>query len=94
LSIIHKQATSIDWDHLFDRVADDAGLLGGLMGVFAWLCPQRASTVPEQVWARLGLTVSPSGPDCAATNGRARLLDSRPWFVPLQLADQTDPDHR
>jgi hypothetical protein len=81
LNLIDARAGSIDWDHLLDRLAEDAPLLSGALAVFAWLAPDRAGQIPRPTWSRLGLR-PPEARDTAELGpSRANLLDSRPWFT-------------
>jgi hypothetical protein len=83
LNLVAAQITSIDWNHLLDRLADDAPLLTAALSVFAWLDPARAEGIPAIVWTRLGLVPNSLGKgNSADTETRAALIDSRPWFRP------------
>jgi predicted nucleotidyltransferase len=82
LNILYRTGPKLDWEHLLKRVGRDAPLLGGLMSVFGWLCPQRAREVPEWVWERMGVAFPEPGPDCAEDRYRVELIDSRDWFGP------------
>jgi hypothetical protein len=79
-NLIEARAESVDWDHLRRRMGEDAPLLTGVLSVFSWLSPVRATSIPQQTWARLGLRLPAERgrPDVSAL--RANLLDSRPWF--------------
>jgi hypothetical protein len=83
LNILHMHEP-IDWERLLERVGDDWPLLSGLLCIFAWLCPVRASALPRSVWRRMGLDLPLEGPECEENSERVRLLESRPWFVPLE----------
>jgi len=79
LNLIAAQADFIDWDRLLDRLSADAPLLTAVLAVFAWLDPNRARSIPDRIWNRVGLITT--APDQTVDTGaRARLLDSRPWF--------------
>jgi hypothetical protein len=78
LNLIYCTASKLDWDHLVRRIGDDGPLLGAVLTIFRWLCPEKAHVVPARVWKRL---VS----QCTEPRGgipRPNLLDTRPWFVP------------
>jgi hypothetical protein len=79
-NLLEAQVQSVDWSHLLRRVGEDAPLLAGALSVFAWLSPIRATAIPGQIWARLGLRppAEPARPGVSPI--RAGLLDSRPWF--------------
>lgn len=80
LNLVHAGVEEIDWDHLLSRLGDDAPVLGGLLSVFGWLCPERASRVPTTVRERVGILAPRRGPGCDADSARVRLLDTRDWF--------------
>jgi hypothetical protein len=40
LNVMYSAGPSMDWDHLMQRVGDDAPLLKGVLSVFTWLCPE------------------------------------------------------
>jgi hypothetical protein len=83
LNLIHTQAEKIDWDRLLARVDKDLRLVGGVLNVFSWLCPDRAHVVPQWVWQRVGLLPpTEHEPPCAAQAERVPLLDRRDWFGP------------
>ena len=75
-------AGGLDWQHLFELLGEDKPLLSGALMVFAWLSPDRISTVPEWVWQDLGLRIPESGP---ASQGlrHAMLFCTRHWYGPM-----------
>ncbi|HLV80649.1 MAG TPA: nucleotidyltransferase [Chthonomonadaceae bacterium] len=84
LNILGACAARLDWERMLQRLDGDAFLLGGVMSVFRWLCPEKAQPLPAWIWGRLGLTglhLASEPEDC---RHRARLLDSRDWFGPDQ----------
>jgi hypothetical protein len=83
LNLLDAQAGSIDWERLLNRLGEDAPLLAGALSVYAWVAPDRAPAVPLAVWQQLRLhpPAGPRSPDLV--QGRANLLDSRPWFTRL-----------
>ncbi len=83
LNVLYMQGPELNWDRLLVRIGDDKGLLGSLLGLFSWLCPERSRDFPQDLWPRMGvLFEAPSGPlkECC----RAELLDSRDWFGPME----------
>lgn len=82
LNLLYFVAEEIDWDHLLARVGEDCELVGAICAVFRWMCPDRASTIPDWVYLKLGLW--PEAPDCAQSGDsgrdRVKLLDTREWF--------------
>jgi hypothetical protein len=82
LNLIYCTAPEIDWKRLMRRIGDDGPLLGAVLTVFRWLCPEKAHLIPARVWERL---VHQRRPPRGIP--RPDLLDTRPWFVPaLQQA--------
>jgi hypothetical protein len=83
LNLIYMRAAQVDWDRLLARIGKDLRLLGGMLNVFAWLCPDHAHAVPEWVWQRVGLLPpTEHEPACGPNVGRVTLLDRRAWFGP------------
>jgi hypothetical protein len=82
LNVLYVQGPELDWNRLVARIGDDKGLLSSLLGLFSWLCPERARDFPAEVWPRLGLLFTP-GADPLKECCRAELLDSRDWFGPM-----------
>ncbi|MBV9268283.1 MAG: nucleotidyltransferase family protein [Acidobacteriaceae bacterium] len=78
LNILYSSGPKLDWARLLERVADDAPLLGGLLAIFRWLCPEKADEFPAWVWAAVGLKELSNAQGCGPE--RAKLLDSRSWF--------------
>lgn len=77
LNLIYATAPRLDWDHLLSRIGDDAPLLGAVLTIFRWLCPDGARELPAGLCERLcGHITRPRGIP------REDLLDTRPWFVP------------
>jgi hypothetical protein len=81
-NILAVNGANLDYDHLFARLEQDLPLARGLLTVFAWLHPERASRLPKAVWTRLGLPSPESGE--VDWQARVRSLDSRAWFSPLK----------
>lgn len=87
LNFLHAVGPTLNWNHLFDRLGDDAPLLGGLLMIFAWLSPRRARELPPWLWERLRMPGPPRQGSDEQEAGRARLLDSRPWYYAQQEAE-------
>lgn len=75
LNILYHSGPKIDWDHLLKRIGDDFPLLGSVMVIFRWLCPDRAANLPSWLWAKVGQQAA-----AAECGSRSHLLDTRPWF--------------
>ena len=80
LNLIDSRATAIDWDHLINRLSDDAPLLSAALLVYGWLATDRVNDIPAGVWSRLALAAPRTYRDPELPQRRATLLDSRPWF--------------
>ncbi len=81
LNIVHAIGPELDWERLFHRLNSDAPLLDGILSVFRWLVPDRAAQLPSWLWKR-----KRKKPRLPAGCERVRLLDTRPWFRPLEAA--------
>lgn len=82
LNILMARAKGLDWERMLQRLDGDAYLLGGVVNVLRWLCPEQAQALPAWIWSRMGLTglhLISENQDCRQ---RAGLLDSRDWFGP------------
>lgn len=89
LNMLYVVGPNLDWNHLFERVEEDVGLVAGLVAVFRWLAPGRANLLPQFIWSRLKLDPPGGDPVPPFREDRARLLDTRPWFTPMM-----DEGHR
>ena len=76
LNIIDATGPSLDWIVLLSRLGADQPLLSGVLAVYRWLCPERASGLPKWIWNL------PPGDGDRSPRDRVRLLDTRPWFRP------------
>ena len=96
LNVLYRCGEQVDWDHLLGLIGEDAGLLGGLLATFAWICPGRARALPRWLWRRVGL-LEPAAPRSgeAAPDvdwARVNLLEHREWFGPApDLAEEDRP---
>jgi hypothetical protein len=80
-NLLEARVDRLDWEHLLLRVGADEPLLEGAMRVFCWVAPDRVAAIPGSVRTRLGLP-EPNGPVAPELSlERARLLDTRPWFI-------------
>jgi hypothetical protein len=76
LNLLFHKGPSLDWHHLLARFGDDRPLLGGVLSLFQWLCPEIAGRFPRWLWN----AVASKEQGTAPCGGRAYLLDTRPWF--------------
>jgi hypothetical protein len=75
LNLLYHSGLTIDWEHLLERCEDDFPLLGAILQIFRWLCPERAAKLPVSLWERVGRE-----PEWVNCDARSHLLDMRPWF--------------
>ncbi len=88
LNLLYTSGATLDWQHVLERVGEDVLLLSGILSVFAWLSPDRATALPRWLWERLHLPAPAPVADADIERRRADLLDTRPWFGPA-LPDAT-----
>src|SRR5581483_4753295 len=50
LNLIHAVGPVMDWQHLLQRVGEDAPLLRGVLSVFQWVAPERKADLPKWIW--------------------------------------------
>jgi hypothetical protein len=81
LNLLDAQTQAVRWEHLIDRMGEDIPLVAGALAVFSWLAPDKASSIPQSVWSRVGLRAPPAADSIDLSFTRANLLDSRPWFT-------------
>jgi hypothetical protein len=84
LNIVHGVGRKMDWQYLFDRIGEDLPVLSGVMGVFRWMCPAAAQSLPDWIWPKLAL--APPDPESGPSDcGRSQVLDGRNWFGPSSI---------
>jgi hypothetical protein len=81
-SMLYSIGPDLDWGHLLDRLGEDFPLLGGLLSVYKWICPDRARELPDWLWNRVAIEAPPRGHSLELGASHAKLLDSRPWLTP------------
>ena len=79
LNLLYARGSELDWTRLFDVLGDDLLLLGGVMSIFRWLCPGKASRLPVHIWENMGL-LPPVHSDLQVDQGRVALLSAETWF--------------
>lgn len=85
LNILYATSDTLDWHHLLSRMGSDLPLLRGVLSIFFWMCPSCAENLPETV--RLQLDLNTRDTECPLDDAhRVNLLDTRPWFGPMQKA--------
>lgn len=88
LNVLAAAVDRMDWIWLVERMGRDLPLLQGVLSVFNWMCPRRASALPA--WLREQFALVPIASDDleAVESRRVRLFDSRPWFALHQPLDR------
>lgn len=81
MNLLFKQAANIQWGTLLCLLDDDAPLLGALLQVYAWMCPECARAIPTDVWSKIGMRVPSLEP---IDEDRTFLLDTQDWFGPTE----------
>jgi len=84
LNLVHATGPALDWKRLLGRLGEDILLPDGILSVFRWIAPERAEELLSWLWnLRKRSSVDP-------THGceHVRALDSRPWFRPLESAEE------
>jgi hypothetical protein len=84
LNILYAVGPEMDWKLLLERVGEDAPVVGGLLSVFAWLCPAEARALPKWLWRRVGLVGPPTREGHGEIHKRAALLGHGDWFGPTE----------
>jgi hypothetical protein len=81
LNLLYSVGPEIDWEYLLYRIGDDTPVLAGVLSVYRWISPGRASLLPGWIWERVGLE-RPAGELPEIEPRRVSLLDTRPWYGP------------
>jgi hypothetical protein len=80
LNLIYATGVHLDWQHLFNRVAEDLPLLKAALSILSWISPEASKVMPERVMDVLGLPPPATERDPEGRPSRPDLLDTRPWF--------------
>lgn len=88
LNVLAGAVRRIHWPRLVERMGRDLPLLQGVLAVFCWMSPNRASALPDWVREQFALVVPELDDPVAAEERRVRLFDSRPWFALHQPTDR------
>jgi hypothetical protein len=79
LNLLYSRGEELDWARLLELLGDDRLLLGGVMSIFRWLCPGKATLLPAHIWECLGL-FPPVHSELQVDKGRVALLMAEKWF--------------
>jgi hypothetical protein len=87
LNLLYAVGPQLDWDRLLSRVDAEICLLSGVLCVFKWISPERASQIPKRLQK---LVPCDSSPALSKEMQRRRVqwLDSRSWFAAYQPEDE------
>jgi hypothetical protein len=80
LNLLYAVGPELDWDRVLANVNEDVPVVRALLTLLGWLCPSRASELPESLKRRLNLAPTAKVP-MKEEDRRIRLLDSRDWFA-------------
>jgi hypothetical protein len=81
LNILFVQGPAMDWRRVVAEMGESRGLLGSLLALFGWMCPDRAQELPEWLWREFGIERPPNAPEGGDLQ-RVAHLDARDWFGP------------
>lgn len=82
LNLVYTAGRDLDWRYVLARFGEDRPLLGGLLSMFLWVCPDRARELPAWLWREVGVCPDRISGGPEVYQRRSDLLDTRPWFVP------------
>ncbi|HVK38016.1 MAG TPA: hypothetical protein VNA88_05760 [Candidatus Kapabacteria bacterium] len=88
INVIYGAGPVIDWEHLLGLLDADVPLLRSVLSTFSWLAPGRAGELEAELWGRMQLPAPEEGPLYDVE--RIMLLETRPWFAPLIMAETND----
>jgi hypothetical protein len=80
IGLLYAQGPAMDWDHLLNRLKQDAPVLASVSTLFRWLCPAVAARIPAAVWERLGVCIGSEGPEGPVDRSRTALFKGTDWF--------------
>jgi len=80
LNLLYAVAPNLDWRRVLENLEEDLPIMRALLTLFGWLCPSRASELPESLKQRLNLATT-ARVSIREEERRIRLLDSRDWFA-------------
>ncbi len=76
INMIYAQRRTLNWNHLVDRLGDDAPLLKALLSIGAWLCPNLPKELPSDLISQ----IERRSVGVPSQGSRADLLDRRNWL--------------
>ena len=79
LNVVRGVSGQLDWWYLLNRLGEDWRLLGGLVDVYDWLCPDEHHFIPQDI--RAEMAERRLLPQPGTVEAHARLFDSRPWLT-------------
>jgi hypothetical protein len=87
LNLLYTRGLDLDWTRVLQLLGDDRPLLGSLLSLFSWLCPNDIGNFPQWLWGEIGVQPECKPVDREVLRTRANWLDSRPWFIPAMDAN-------
>jgi hypothetical protein len=88
LNLLCAVGSTLDWNHLCNRVGDDLPLLRAVLNLNDWLCPEGSGQIPASVRDHLRLPPRWENPEPGQHKKRVGLIDSRKWFAADAESDE------
>jgi hypothetical protein len=83
LNLLYAQGPTLDWRRLVNGlVGDNRRLFGAVLGILAWMCPDRAGELPDWIWEETGVSRPQTDGDGMADRRRVAMLYEKDWFGP------------
>ncbi len=87
INLLYAVCARLDWQHVLWRLGSEKPLLMGLLHVFNWVAPERATHIPREIRREFNLPDVKSEELALLGKYRVELLDTRPWFAAFQPED-------
>lgn len=88
LNLLCAVGSTLDWNHLCNRLGEDIPLLRAVLNLNDWLCPDGAGQIPSKVRDYLRLPPRMENPTPGQHARRVSLIDSRKWFAADAESDE------
>lgn len=80
LNLIYTQGPHMDWTYLLSSLEEDRTVMAGVMNLFKWMCPGRATVLPQGIWERLEMS-PPAELGEDVDRSRTALFEAGEWFT-------------
>jgi hypothetical protein len=88
MDLLRAKGPDLDWKRLISRMDSDLPLLQAAVILFAWLSPNVAASLPEEIQRWLPGKGAESEKHPGVEADRVKLLDGRPWYAAFQPETQ------